>query len=167
MRLYRLFGLLAVVCLAGCGGGSAEQASDARSRTQVGADEGLSANIEYQVLDTDLYSAIGNARTVVVEDAASWDALWREHKQNRFPVPPAPAVNFFQQTVIGVFLGDRLTGCYSVEIRRVYAQNETVLVEYKEHEPPEGAMCTQALTAPSQLVAIPRTSRQVRFVKVA
>jgi hypothetical protein len=67
--------------------------------------------------------------------------------------------------VLGVFLGSRPSGCYSVMIDNVYMQDGVVWVKYREEVPGAEAICSQALTSPSHLVAIRRTTRPVRFIK--
>lgn len=160
---YHVAGLLAALCVAGCGGGSAPQ-TDPQFHSQ-GAKERSSVGIDYQQVDSDFISGIAMEQNVVIQDASAWAALWEKHKKNHVPVPALPSIDFSQQIILGVFLGTRPTGCYSVLIQRIYTDGGTVFVEYKESTPSADAICTQALTAPSELVAVPRMGQPVVFLK--
>jgi hypothetical protein len=104
-------------------------------------------------------SHIEAARNVTVLTAAQWSALWKEHA----PGTPAPRVDFTREMVVGVFLGSRPTGGYSVTIAAVEAKGADLIVTYRVAEPSRDAMVTQALTSPVHLVRIPQQSGAVRF----
>ena len=68
--------------------------------------------------------------------------------------------------VVGVFLGQRPSAGYSVEIIRTVDANGRLRVEYVETRPPAGSVTAQVLTAPFHLVAIPRHADPVSFEPV-
>lgn len=121
--------------------------------------------IAFSTVDVNQYSGISTAQTHVVGDAITWTNLWSAHQKNRIPQPALPAINFAQKTVLGVFLGARSNGCYSVKIEKVYQTGEKVIAEYKETVPSAGAICTLAITSPSHLVVIDRPQYAVQFVR--
>jgi protease stability complex PrcB-like protein len=104
-------------------------------------------------------SQIEDAREVTIRTAPEWQALWKEHA----PAAP-PRVDFSKMMVVGVFLGTRPTGGYSVEIVSVDATGGEIVVTYRETQPPRDAMLTQALMSPVHLVSIPKQQGTVRFV---
>lgn len=116
-------------------------------------------------VDYDNNSAISSARTVVIRDTNAWVTLWMEAKANRMPPPPVPALDFSTYMVLGVFLGSRPNGCYSVHIESAYRMDAKIVVTYAESVPWPGAVCTQAITNASHLVAVPRSSEAVEFLK--
>ncbi|MEO1698199.1 MAG: protease complex subunit PrcB family protein [Planctomycetota bacterium] len=88
-------------------------------------------------------------------DTAGLDALWAEHGKLQLPAPPAPAVELGGRAAFGVFLGNRPTGGYAVEVVRVLRRADgTLVVEAVERTPAPGSMNTQAVTAPFELVAV-------------
>lgn len=145
-RFEHVVGLGLLLLLAACGSAQTDAA----------------AELAFEVLDADARSAVGEARTVVIRDAEAWTRLWAEHKAHRIPAPPAPAVDFERRMVLGVFLGHRPNGCYGVEILAVRRTPRGVVVGYRERRPGD-RVCSQALTAPSQLVALPRVAAAVSF----
>src|SRR5438132_14036060 len=63
-------------------------------------------------------SGITAMRQVVVRDAASFAALWKEHAGPQSSTPP-PAVDFKKQDVVAVFLGSKPTGGFTVKIEDI------------------------------------------------
>ncbi len=109
-------------------------------------------------------SNIMEPRQVVIRSAGDWDTLWREHAG---PDAEAPAVDFGREMVVGVFLGSRNTGGYSVEITGVDRTAGTIVVHYAERTPERGMMLAQVITSPFELVKVPRADGEVKFEKVA
>ena len=63
-------------------------------------------------------------------------------------------IDFNREIVVAIFLGEKPTGGFAVEIVRVGRQNGEFVVDYKEINPASGAMVTQALTQPFHIVRI-------------
>jgi hypothetical protein len=112
------------------------------------------------VLKTEM-SALESGREAVVQTAAEWAALWKEHE----PARPAPDMNFAALTVLAVFLGSRPTGGYSVDIVAARVEDGVLVVEYEEKRPSRDAMVAQVLTSPAHIVSVPKHPGAVRFVK--
>ena len=121
--------------------------------------------VAQKTVDTDRYSGVAEARTVLISDAAAWEALWTEHKREQDPVPRRPSVDFSQQMVVAVFVGARPDSCGAVAIQKVYRANGRLVVEYTEPPPDPAAVCSAVTTHPSQLVAIPRGPGPVEFIR--
>ena len=119
--------------------------------------------IPFKVLDSGGQSGIEQRREVVVRTPDEWNALLAEHGSAR----KLPDVDFSTSTVIGVFLGTRPTGGYSVEIVRVEREAGGLVVSYRERKPGPDVMATQVLTMPYQLVTVDRVSGSVRFMKIS
>ena len=58
------------------------------------------------------HSRIAERRTVAVADKASWEKVWSEHSAGT----PAPAVNFNEESVVAVFLGETKAAGVKIEI---------------------------------------------------
>jgi hypothetical protein len=68
--------------------------------------------------------------------------------------------------VIGVFLGSRNTAGYSVEIIAAQPGADALVVRYRQREPARDAITAQIITMPYHIVAVPRTSGEVKFERV-
>jgi VWFA-related protein len=113
-------------------------------------------------LNSDQMSAINRERQAVVRTAAEWQALWAQHAPGR----PAPSVDFAKNMVLAVFLGSRSSAGYGVEITEVRSDGDGLVVRWAERRPARDQMSAQVMTAPSQLVTVPRHAGEVRFEKV-
>ncbi len=99
----------------------------------------------------------------VVRDAAAWSALWPRIAGPAGPPHAAPAVDFGREMVLVAAMGQRPTGGYSIEIASVTAAGGELVANVVEQRPGPRCGTTQALTAPVDVVAIPRSTRSVRW----
>ena len=104
-------------------------------------------------------SGIESRREVLVRTAGEWQALWKEHD----PDAPLPRVDFEKSMVIGVFLGFRNTGGYSVAITSIERAGDEIVVTWKESRPGPQDITSQVLTFPFQLARIERLDGKVVF----
>ena len=108
-------------------------------------------------------SAIDSARTAVAKTASEFESLWRAHAPGR----QQPAVDFSKNMVIAVFLGSRPSAGYSVLISGVRREGDALVVTWAERRPGADSMAAQVMTAPAQMVTVPRFDGPVRFEKAA
>ena len=104
-------------------------------------------------------SAITDSRQVVVRSTAELASLWKEHGSSQ----PVPSVNFSKEIVVGVFLGTRPTGGFSVEIVGTRVEGDALVVEYTEQRPGRADIVSQVLTSPFHIVRLPTRKGPVRF----
>jgi PrcB C-terminal len=99
-------------------------------------------------------SGIREPLQTVIRNRDDWNAFWKRHASTDTPPALAPIVDFDRQMVVGIFLGEKSTGGYEVEIVRAERRDSSLYFYYREESPPPGAMVTQALTQPFHLVKI-------------
>lgn len=109
------------------------------------------------------YSAQDAASRVVVRDTEGWKQLWRAMHGRRSPMPEVPQIDFRKHMAIGVFMGTKPSGGYSVRITGI-VRNEKTMVSVREQSPGPGEMVTMALTAPYHVVVVPRSEEPIEFV---
>ena len=114
-----------------------------------------------RTVDKGEQSNIDEAKQVVMRTEAEWTKLWQQHSPDR----KRPAVDFSKDMVVGVFMGSRPTAGYNVSIVSTFAKDGNVLVQYRESQPRPSAMAAQVLTFPYHLVAVPKTTGDVKFEK--
>src|SRR5438046_1525164 len=86
---------------------------------------------------------------LVVKDAASWGSVWRSIAGNVSPLPPTPPVDFAQEMVVVVAMGQRNTGGFIIDIVDAVAGKDGDLqVDVRETSPGTGCGVTTAMTAP-------------------
>ena len=112
-----------------------------------------------RTLDQGAASGIDAPRQVVARTAAEWQALWRQHA----PDKPVPAVDFAREMVVGVFLGERPTPGYRVDVSSLRVEGDALVVVYRETRPGRDRIAAQVLTSPYHLTAVPAHAGTVRF----
>jgi len=120
--------------------------------------------VKFTTLDRGQYSNVEKAREVVLHSASELGAVW---KMPTVEQPKAPHVDFTKSTVIGVFLGSRSTGGYTVEIIGIEREGDHLVVTWREVKPSPDVMVTQAFTAPYHLVTIDKFEGPIQFKRAA
>jgi hypothetical protein len=115
--------------------------------------------IPFQTADATNLSGIHQARTVVVKDAGTWAGLWSEHAPGRAPF----AVDFTKDMVVGVFMGNGPSSCYTTAIDNVSRTADKIIVHELRSVPGPDIACAMYVTAPAHLVVIPRSDQPVEF----
>jgi hypothetical protein len=99
-------------------------------------------------------SGIREPLQIVVRNQDEWNAIWKRHSSIDRNPRPAPSIDFNREMVVGIFLGEKNTGGYEVEILRGEKQNSSLYFYYREKSPAAGAIVTQLLTQPFHLVKV-------------
>jgi hypothetical protein len=112
-------------------------------------------------------SGIQEARRTVISDPTAWAALWAEVVGTIAPQPDLPSVDFSGSVVIAVAMGAQNSGGHEISIDDVQRRGETLVVVVREVTP--GPMCitTQVLTAPVDIVLIPKGDEPIEFEEEA
>lgn len=133
--------------------------------TGVPADATLVPDDRVEPLLDDSYSGFDERRRQVIRASGTWADVWEQLHEGRSPVPERPAVDFGDSMVILAAMGSRPTGGYSIEVESVHRDGETLYVVVRETSPGENCGVTQAFTAPTTAVRVPRVSGDVHFVE--
>lgn len=104
-------------------------------------------------------SSITDERQMVIKDEQSFKDMW----QHIDAVRGLPEIDFEDDMVIAVFMGEKPTGGYVIEIVSIEEYADSIVVNIKETVPGEDEMTTQALTYPYHVVSTDNTEKQVRF----
>ncbi|WP_198118342.1 hypothetical protein [Massilia rhizosphaerae] len=130
-----------------------------RTDADVDVATAAAADVPFRTADATSMSAIHEARTVVVKDAAAWARLWKEHAPDR----ALPAVDFATDMVVGVFMGSGANSCYTTSIDGVARTADKLIVHELRTVPGPDIVCAMHVTTPAHLVAIPRSDLPVEF----
>ena len=124
----------------------------------------IAATVSFATLAKGLASGVGQPTQIVVRSQHDWAALWSRHMRTPIAPPPPPSVDFSRDMVVGLFMGERPTGGYAIEITRIERTDQGLSVHYRTSLPDPSAIQTQALTQPFHLVTVPRVDDPVTFV---
>lgn len=110
-------------------------------------------------------SGLSDSARLVIRDAQAWSELWIRIVENHEPAPATPQVDFSREMLIVAAMGTRSSGGHSIAITGVTTDAAGVTVTVMGRKPGPTCMTTMALTAPVDIVRIPRTDLPVRFVE--
>jgi hypothetical protein len=108
--------------------------------------------ISFQTVVKGSRSGVREPLQIVIRSQAEWDALWKRHVSIETNPPSPRAIDFNKEIVIGVFLGEKPTGGYDVEIIRAEQTDGALVIRYREKNPPPGGIVIQALTQPFHII---------------
>ena len=100
----------------------------------------------------------------VIKTAAEWQPVGEKLRRGREYAGPIPAPDFGRSMVIVAAMGTQSTGGYAIAIENVYRATGRLWVVVRETRPDPGGMTTQVLTAPVDVVSVPRSEEPVSFV---
>ena len=116
----------------------------------------LTVEVSFQTVVKGSRSGVREPLQIVVRSQAEWDALWKRHVSIETNPPPPPTIDFNKQIVIGVFLGEKPTGGFDVEIIRAEQTDSALVIHYREKNPLQGGIVIQALTQPFHIIKVIR-----------
>ncbi len=119
--------------------------------------------VPFETVKKDFHGGVEAGENVAVTGEAEWTTLWNQMAANITPKPPVPAIDFSKEMVIGVFLGIKPTGGYSIEVTRIAESADRITVYVREVSPGPNCRVTEALTNPYHIVKIETSSKQVDF----
>ncbi|MGE0708456.1 MAG: protease complex subunit PrcB family protein [Planctomycetota bacterium] len=110
----------------------------------------------FRALEQGSSSQIGQAGVRVARDAAELTALWNAHTGGGVGAPAQPTVDWTKEIVVAVFMGRQPTGGYAIELARLEGRGQDLHAPLLRTRPAPGAIVTQVITSPFQLVAVER-----------
>lgn len=114
----------------------------------------VDAAVAFEILKQDAYGGRDKESTVIIKTQAELDGLYKELGWSS-----VPKIDFVQNNVIALFMGEKNTGGFSIGVRKVAVVDGTVVVKVLKTGP-EG-MATMAITAPYCIVVVPKSDKTV------
>lgn len=111
--------------------------------------------------------AVGIAETsyFLTLDRVDLIGLWtRGHSSESF-APPVPEVDFDREAVVAIFLGERPTSGYGIQIERVDIEGNDLFIDFLEITPGEENVETTAVTSPWLMIRVLRGGINVAWFR--
>jgi hypothetical protein len=142
--------------LAGCDTLGADDADDPSFTAPVTYSTIGSGGVQTEPLADGAYADIKEGTRTVLRSEEAYADFWARLHANRSSVPEPPTVDFDEQVVVAVVLGERRSGGYTVEIDDVSgtSSGDRLQVSYTETVPGENCVVTLALTSPWVLATV-------------
>lgn len=126
-------------------------------------DRNRGSNIPFKNLEKSAYSGINQPFETVIQSPTAWTELWGKIHYNPLSVKQPPEVDLTEKMVIGVGIGDKASGGYSVEIQDITVEDNKLSVNYVERQPGTECGTTTVITQPYHLVVVERSNLPIEF----
>ena len=109
---------------------------------------------------------------LVVRDRDGWLDVWKRiHRPNpnrgSYPEPPPlPEIDFSREIVVVAAMGRRPSSAYAIIIDAAYERNDRLEVVVRSVENRKGCGAYTIITAPVDIVRLPKTERPVVFREI-
>lgn len=122
-----------------------------------------SNTVAFETLEKSWNSGIAEPFETVIRAQATWEQFWANLHSTDIPTPSLPEVDFTENMVIGVGLGNKPSGGYSVEIKDIIMKDDKLVINAVEQQPGQNCMTTMAITQPYHLVTVEQSDLPVQF----
>ena len=125
-----------------------------------------SERVPFVTIDQGFRSGVRERKFLVIKNETDWKTLWQTHVQPNVPAKELPRLDFDKEMVVAVFLGEKPTGGYKLEITAIEEDRGKgqLRVGTRESKPPAGAMTIQAMTQPYHVVKVRKIDLAATFV---
>ena len=147
--LHRLFILLIILSISAC--------IQTTPVTQSG-------QVYFKVLANGSDSGMSLQRMFIIDNQKDWDSLWRNHAKPHHSLQPV--INFKDNNVIALFMGQKHTGGYAIAIDHIKQTNDQLIVAVRFTKPSKDAARSMALTQPYFFAVIDKQNKAVIFTLV-
>ena len=103
---------------------------------------------------------------LIILTQEEWEEVWKKVYNLSIPHPALPEIDFDKEMAIAVFMGERNSGGYRIEIEEIVESEEEIVVKVKETSPSPESFLTMALTQTYHIVVIEKTPILVTFVNL-
>jgi len=107
------------------------------------------------------HSNVETAKSIVIKDIASYNEVFTTINQTKEPNLTIPTIDFENEMIIGLFMGMKNSGGYSIKIDSIISNSEKLLVYVKKSKPK--GMATSVMTQPFYLAKIKKTNKLIVF----
>jgi hypothetical protein len=118
--------------------------------------------IIFDTISKGIYSQQIGKEYFVIKDTESFNQLLAKISSSNSDITNK-GVDFSKEMVVGVFLGEKQTGGYSVEITDVLIQKDYIEFLIKINEPDSGEIVTEAITSPYHIIKLKRFDMEFLF----
>jgi hypothetical protein len=112
------------------------------------------------------HSQVQKTERAVARTQDEWAALWKRHAGVSPQAAEVPKVDWSKETVLAVFMGERSTGGYAVQIVGARELEGKLVAEVEYVLPKPGGFVTQAFTSPFHIAAVGKSALPVAWKQV-
>ncbi|MFN8577732.1 MAG: protease complex subunit PrcB family protein [Candidatus Sericytochromatia bacterium] len=110
-------------------------------------------------------SNIRNYETRVIDSQSDFIKLWDDHTGSKTNPLFIPKIDFEAKSVIAVFLGERPTTGFSIDIANIEETKDLIKVSLKENKPPSGSEVKAEVTQPFLIIETKKSNKRFLIEK--
>jgi len=120
--------------------------------------------VGYTILAQGIQSAITEPGDYIIDNKELLDSLWLLHYSYISAQPESPNINFDEEVVIGVFMGEKPSSGFWVKLDSIFVENgEQIVLVSANTEPEDNATIVQMATQPFFFAATTKTKHNIKF----
>jgi hypothetical protein len=116
--------------------------------------------LSFNQIDMNSQSGVKQKKTIVVKDQNAWKTLWKEHATQGEDLPQ---IDFTKNMVVGVFLGEKPSACYSIRDVQIWKVGTQINVTHTNILPGSLVKCAFSIVTPAILIEVPLSEDYVEF----
>lgn len=116
--------------------------------------------LSFNQIDMNSQSGVKQKKTVVVKDQNAWKILWKEHATQGEDLPQ---IDFTKNMVVGVFLGEKPSACYSIRDVQIWKVGTQMNVTHTNILPGPLVRCAFSIVTPAILIEVPLSKDYEEF----
>ncbi len=120
--------------------------------------------VEFRRILSGVKSNVRNYEVRVSENEVDFQQLWDDHTGSKTNPIFLPKVDFELKNVIAIFLGDKPTTGFNVELERIEETNDQMNIYIKEISPLPGEKVKVEITQPFLIIETKKTRKKISFI---
>lgn len=112
----------------------------------------LSKAVEFDTLAKNVMSGHAEKMNYVITSKEDWEMLWDKVSSIYHPRPPAPEVDFSNESVIAIFQGSQPSSGYSTTVSKLVKSGKKLKVFVREVLPADDCAVLLVITRPYEII---------------
>ncbi len=124
-----------------------------------------SEDIKFTNIESGYDSGIKDFSKRLAKNEKEFSELYREHLSSQKTVNAIvfPKIDFEKEMVAAIFLGERPSSGYDINIKNVSSTDSQIVIEANETIPKKDLVTSNIITYPYQFITIPKSDLSVKF----
>jgi len=120
--------------------------------------------VGYTVLAQGIQSGITEPGDYIIDNKEMLDSLWLLHYSYISVQPESPDINFDEEVVVGVFMGEKPSSGFWVRLDSIFVENgEQIVLVSANTKPEDNATLVQMATQPFFFAATTKTKHNIKI----
>lgn len=128
--------------------------------SNMGSDD---TKLAMEIVIDGTYSGVEVKQEMLINNNDDYQKIMNEVYKNLDQMPRIPVVDFTKNSLVAVFIGERRSGGFLVNIDSIIDGSRSITAHVTESTPGVNCMVTDVITRPYTIVKIPKTDKKPVF----